>query len=177
MKTRFSSEWKLLISTNSIQTQCCLKWSSSQITFMIIMRSEFWLVYSSSNTAIIDAVVTNFWLIFCFIFLMWFLILFSTASSLNICSVISFVCIICLNHQFSMTVKIWQSLIIQSRKVFSKKALSINELNQSFIDWELSAWAVAEFIDSNIWWCVLIWFFKIDSEMWKWFIWWLKIQF
>ena len=176
MKTRFFSEWESLISTNSIQTWCCLKWSSSQITFMIIMRSEFWLVYSSNDTATVNAVVANFLLIFCFTFLMWFLILFSTASSSNICSVTFSACIICLNHQLSVTVKIWQSLTIQSRRVFSKEALSTNELSQSFIDWELSVWAVAESVDSDIQWCALIWSFKTDSEMWRQLVWQLKIQ-
>ena len=116
-------------------------------------------------------------LIFCFIFLMQFLILFSTASLLDICSVTFSAHIICLNHQLSVTVKIWQSLTIQSKKVFSKKILSTNELSQFFIDWELSTQAVAEFVNSDIQWCILIWSFKTDSEMWRWLIWWLKIQF
>ena len=139
-----------MILINLIQTQCCLKWSSNQITFMTIMRSEFELIHSLNNTAIIDAVIASFLLIFCFTFLMQFLILFSTVSSLNIYSITSSACIICLNHQLSVTVKIWQSLTIQLKRIFLKKTLSINELSQFFIDWELSAWAVAEFIDSDI---------------------------
>ena len=44
-------------------------------------------------------------------------------------------------------------------------------MNQFFIDWELSVQAIAEFIDSDIQWCVSIWFFKTDFEMWRQLIW------